>query len=129
MIDEPPAPPVAIETPSEKANITDLPTVLNDDGTLVIDLTPLAVPPTECAHKLAQPDPFNPEIIVCGETVLSPRLGADYGPTADEVVEGSAVPRAQFRLSDSAVVEANVANNAVGGFNANGGEVRVKIGF
>lgn len=81
----------------------------------------------DCA--LEEPDPFQSEIIVCRTLDTSPRLGPAYGPTADEVVEGSAVPRASFRLSDDAEVQLNAANNAVGGFNANGGEVRVKIDF
>lgn len=131
MIDEPPAepplPPPAYELPTEQQVRSDLPETLRADGTLVIDLSSLAPPPTDCVVE--EPDPLNPEIVVCRETLPSPRLGADYGPTADEVIEGSAVPRASVRLSDDAVLEANVANNAVGGFNANGGEVRVKIDF
>ena len=126
MIDEPPVLPV-YNLPSEQTPKVELPTNVRPDGSLVIDLTSLAPPPTECIAE--EPDPLNHEIIVCRDTLLSPRLGADYGPTADEVVEGSAVPRARVRLSDDAEAEANVINKGVGGFNANGGEVRVKIDF
>ena len=127
MVDEPP-PPAAQPDPSEvQAVVPDLPSERREDGTLVIDLKPLAPPPTDCAAQ--EPDPFNPEIIVCRETVTSPRLGSDYGPSADELAEGSAIPRARVRLSDEAEAEANVINKGVGGFNANGGEVRVKIDF
>ncbi|MFL0357010.1 hypothetical protein ACI5KX_11100 [Erythrobacter sp. GH1-10] len=125
LIDVPPP-------PSPDAPITEivephLPTEERADGSLVIDLTPLAPTPTECAKE--EPDPFNPEIVVCRESVTSPRLGADYGPTAEEVIEGSAIPRARLKLSDNAELQANTVNKGVGGFNANGGEVRLKIDF
>jgi hypothetical protein len=42
---------------------------------------------------------------------------------------GSAIPRARIKLSDTASAEANVHNTPVGWFNANGGEVRLKIDF
>ena len=125
-IEEPP--PVVAEQQAEAEIAPALPTEQRPDGSLVIDLTPLAPPPTECADE-REPDPFNPEIVVCGETVLSPRIGPDYGPSAAEVVEGSAIPRARWQISENAAAEANVANSPVGGFNANGGEVRVKIDF
>lgn len=127
MIDEPPPLAAQPDLPELEASVPALPSERRDDGTLVIDLRPLAPPPTDCAAE--EPDPFNPEIIVCRKTVTSPRLGSDYGPSADELVEGSAIPRARVRLSDDAEAEANVINKGVGGFNANGGEVRVKIDF
>jgi hypothetical protein len=42
---------------------------------------------------------------------------------------GSAVPRARIKLSDTASAEANLINQGVGGFDADGGEVRLKIDF
>lgn len=129
MLDIPQSPsPVQddVELPADTSG-SSLPTETRPDGTLVIDLTGLAPPPTECVTR--EPDPFNPEIIVCRELQTSPRLGPDYGPTADEVIEGSAVPRARLRLSDDAEAQANVINKGVGGFNANGAEARVRIDF
>lgn len=126
MIDEPPPLPEAASPQTEIVE-PHLPSETREDGSLLIDLSPLAPPPTECARE--EPDPFNPEIVVCRETVASPRLGADYGPSADELVEGSAIPRAKWQISEDAAAEANVINKGVGGFNANGGEVRLKIDF
>ncbi len=126
MIDEPPAPRTPIEQVEDSAS-TNLPTVERADGSLLIDLMPLAEPPTQCVTE--EPDPLNPEIIVCRETAPSPRLGADNGPTADAVLFGSAVPRARIRLSDNAELEANAADAGVGGWNGQGGEVRLKIDF
>ncbi|AWW74286.1 hypothetical protein CD351_07580 [Erythrobacter sp. KY5] len=119
---------IVIELPEPREDSEGLPTTTRDDGSLLIDLTPLAPPPTECLDE-SEPDPFNPEIIVCRETVLSPRIGPTYGPTAAELTEGSAVPRARMRLSEDAEAEANVIKKGVGGFDADGAEVRVKIDF
>lgn len=96
------------------------------DGTLVIDLTQLTPPPpTECVAD--EPDPFQPEIVVCKATGPSPRLGTVIGPVDDGF--GSAIPRARFKLSDKAEAQANATNPSVGGWNAQGGEVRLKIDF
>jgi hypothetical protein len=96
------------------------------DGTLVIDLTRLVPQPVEeCAADA--PDPFSPEIVVCETSAPSPRLGPMVGPVDDGF--GSAIPRARIKLSDTASAEANVHNAPVGGVNANGGEVRLKIDF
>ena len=96
------------------------------DGTLVIDLTRLVPQPVEdCAADA--PDPFNPEIVVCENSAPSPRLGPRVGPVDDGF--GSAVPRARIKLSDTASAEANLINQGVGGFDADGGEVRLKIDF
>ncbi|MBV7264608.1 hypothetical protein [Erythrobacter ani] len=127
MIDQPPS----IAQPSEQTEAVapHLPTGERADGSVLIDLMPLSPPPTQCTEEEPEPDPFNPEIVVCGETVLSPRLGTEYGPSADELIQGSAVPRASWQLSDNASVELNGAQTGVGGFSANGGEMRVKIDF
>jgi hypothetical protein len=97
------------------------------DGTLVIDLTRIVPPPSsqECADTV--PDPFNSEIVVCKAPVAVPRLGPMVGPVDDGF--GSAVPRARVKLSDNASAELNLHNAPVGGFNANGGEVRLNIDF
>ncbi|KWV92620.1 hypothetical protein [Erythrobacter sp. YT30] len=113
---------VAAGAPAE----TELKMEMRDDGTVVIDLMPLAPPPQDCVEE--EPDPFNPEIIVCARTQPSPRFGAQNLPT-DEDQFGSAVPRARLKLSDNAEAEANAINQGVGGWNANGGEVRLKIDF
>jgi len=130
MLDEPPQVPIELAEPAQRGVETvepHLPTETREDSSLVIDLSGLAPPPTECLED--EPDPFNPEIIVCREVTASPRLGAGYGPSADELTEGSAVPRARVRLSEDAEAEANVTSQGVGGWNANGGEVRAKFRF
>lgn len=125
-MEEPPV--VQIEVAEERAVEAaepHLPTETKPDGTLVIDLKPLAPDQTECIQP--EPDPFNPEIIVCRKTALSPRIGPEPLPETDDF--GNAIPRARLRLSENAEIEANALNQGVGGFNANGGEVRLKIDF
>jgi hypothetical protein len=102
-----------------------LPMTERADGSLVIDLTPLAPVPAECLAE--EPDPFNPEIIVCRERGDSPRLGPQQGPVLDDF--GNAIPRARLKLSDNAEAEANVIKKGVGGFDADGAEIKVKIEF
>lgn len=127
MIEEPP-PPAEIAPPAAE-QATPAPAFVpsqNDAGRVVIDLTQLVPPPpADCA--IDEPDPFNPEIVVCQTVRVSPRLGPQIGPVDEEF--GSAIPRARIKLSDRAAAEANLQNAPVGGFNANGGEVRVKIDF
>lgn len=125
MTEPPPLPP---EPPPIIANADapiQLPIESRADGTLVIDLLAPAPALQDCAADL--PDPFNPEIVVCKDSGPSPRLGPMVGPVDEEF--GSAIPRARVKLSDTASAEANVHNTPVGGFNANGGEVRLKIDF
>jgi len=118
----PPVPPVVVaDYPA------DLPGQQRADGALVIDLTQLVPPPPPQDCAADDPDPFNPEIVVCKETGPSPRLAPMVGPADDGF--GSAIPRARVKLSDTASAEANVQNSPVGGFNANGGELRLKIDF
>ncbi|OBV11574.1 hypothetical protein [Erythrobacter dokdonensis] len=127
MADTPPLPPDTIAVPDHaQVRAGALPTEMRADGTLVIDLLPLAPPPPrECIAE--EPDPLNPEIIVCRQTAPSPRIGPDVLPDVDDF--GIGIPRARFRLSDTAAVELNGTNPNVGGFNAQGGEVRLKIDF
>jgi hypothetical protein len=126
MTDPPPPPPPASDSVAAETGVTShLPMEQRADGTLVINLRPLAPPPTHCA--LEEPDPFNPEIIVCRETELSPRIGPEMLVEVDDF--GSAIPRARVKLSDTAAAEANATAPSVGGWNAQGGEVRVKIDF
>lgn len=130
MTEEPPvAPPVP---PPIAATSNDAAAPLAEpqaNGRVVIDLTQL-LPPLSPSDRCveAAPDPVNPEIVVCTEAGPSPRLGPVVGPV-DEEVFGSAIPRARIKLSDAASAEANGINQGVGGFNANGGEVRLKIDF
>lgn len=126
MMDQAPEPIIA-EVPSEEELQPHLPTQTRADGSLVIDLSSLATPPTECLDE--EPDPFQSEIVVCRQIAVSPRLGANYGPTADELLEGSAVPRARVRLSEDAEAQANVIEKGVGGWDADGVEAKVKIDF
>lgn len=119
----PPAEPVPILAESEVP--PHLPMQTRADGTLVIDLMPLAAPRNPCA--VSEPDPLNPEIVVCEAALRSPQIGPNPLPEVDDF--GNAIPRAQLRLSDTVSAEANALNQGVGGFNANGGEVRLKIDF
>ncbi len=95
-------------------------------GGTVIDLTLLALPPSEPCDD-DQADPLNPVILVCADTGPAPRLGPVVGPVDDGFA--SAIPRARIKLSDNAEAEANLISQGVGGFDADGGEVRVKIDF
>jgi hypothetical protein len=129
MMTEPPPPPEPppIFADAEPDVRTHLPMEQRADGTLVIDLTAL-VPPLPLADCVPDaPDPFNPEILVCEASGPSPRLGQLIGPVGDGFA--SAIPRARINLSDTASAEASLHNTPVGGFNANGGEVRLKIDF
>ncbi|WP_298302452.1 hypothetical protein [uncultured Erythrobacter sp.] len=130
MLDELPETPIELSEPAQRAaEIVEphLPTETREDGLVVIDLSGLVPTPTECLDR--EPDPFNPEIVVCRRLTPSPRLGANYGPSAGELIEGSAVPRARVRISEDAEAEANVTSEGVGGWNANGAEVRARIKF
>ena len=96
-------------------------------GPVVIDLTQFAPPPPaeECTDAPA--DPLTSEIVVCAQTGPAPRLGPMVGPVDDGF--GSAIPRARIKLSENAEAEANLIKQGVGGFDADGAEVRVKIDF
>lgn len=128
MIDTPPAIPIDIaqEAPADKAA---LPSERRDDGTLVIDLLPLA-PPVEVEQCFdTDPDPLASGIFVCRKLTTNQRLGDLHTVTADDLTFGSAIPRARMRLSDDAAAEINGTNPSVGGWNAQGAEVKVRIGF
>jgi len=123
-----PAPPPPDPAPQVAEAKAPAPPVMQEraDGTLVIDLTQLnPPPPSECVAD--EPDPFNPEIVVCKATGPSQRLGPAIGPVDDGFA--SAIPRARIKLSDKAEAQANATNPSVGGWNAQGGEVRLKIDF
>jgi hypothetical protein len=127
MIEEPPGPPP--ETPPAAVQAEPpvaAPYSPNADGAVVIDLTRLVPPPPaeECAGT---PDPFQAEIVVCTAGANPPRLGPMVGPVDDGF--GSAIPRARIKLSENAEAEANLIKQGVGGFDADGAEVRLKIGF
>jgi hypothetical protein len=130
MIAEPPVPPPeasVLAAPTDESTSAAAPVIAEKaDGSVVIDLTQLMPPPpSDCIAE--EPDPFNPEIVVCKTTTPSPRLGPMVGPVDEGF--GSAIPRARIKLSDTASAEANVAKSPVGGFDADGAEVRVKIDF
>jgi hypothetical protein len=127
MSDDPAALPASLSVlPSPAAEAPPvLPMQQRGDGTLVIDLMPPAASGKACLAS--ESDPFNPEIIVCEQALRSPRITPNPLPEVDDF--GNAIPRAQIRLSDTATAEANLINQGVGGFNANGGEVRLKIDF
>lgn len=124
MFDEPPPPePAPLRAKAEAQALLPAPA----EGRVVIDLTRLVPepPPGDCIAD--DPDPLDPAIVVCETTGPSPRLGPVVGPVDEEF--GSAIPRARIKLLETAEAEANLHNTPVGGFNANGGEVRLKIDF
>lgn len=128
MIDEPPVPP-ASSPPAEAAGEAPAAPayVANGDGRVVIDLTQFVPPPPAEPCTDTPADPLNSEIVVCAATGPAPRLGPVVGPVDDGF--GTAIPRARIKLSDTASAEANATAPAVGGINAQGGEVRLKIDF
>ena len=116
------APPPALAEPAPESAPAAGPT-----GRIVIDiLAPVRPVAEDCpAHEA---DPFQPEIIVCQQAKsLPPRLTKSIGPQLDDF--GNALPRARLKLSENAEAEANLINKSVGGWNANGAEVRLKIDF
>jgi hypothetical protein len=124
MTDEPPAPPpVTSETAAPAAPASAARAV----GRVVIDLTQFVPPLPAEGCTDAPADSFNAEIVVCAASTPAPRLGPVVGPVDDGF--GSAIPRARIKLSDNAEAEANLINQGIGGFDAEGAEVRVKIGF
>ncbi len=127
-IDPPAEAEIAIADEQAATQPVGLPTTENADGSLAIDLKPLApVPEVEqCFDR--DPNPLDNTIVVCRRTT-DQRLTSTYGPIDAPDDFGSAVPRARLKISENAEVEANAINKGVGGFNANGGEVRVKIDF
>ncbi|MEL6530391.1 MAG: hypothetical protein AAFQ27_10545 [Pseudomonadota bacterium] len=127
-----PAEPLAVEVTAgspEQASES-LPAVTERaDGTIVVDLTRLAPRPEAQECIASDPNPLDNAIIVCGEGATDQRVYSSYGP-ADEPGEfGSAIPRARVKLSDNVEAEANVIKKGVGGWDANGAEVKVKIDF
>jgi hypothetical protein len=121
-------PPLLPEPPpivAEAGAATHQPTESLAHGTLVIDV--LAPVPRQQDCTADEPDPFYSEIVVCTDGGPSPRIGPMAGPANDGFA--SAIPRARIKLSDKTAAEANVQNTPVGGFNANGGELRLKIDF
>ncbi|QDH35340.1 hypothetical protein [Porphyrobacter sp. YT40] len=128
MIDEPPPQAPDLAAPNENDVSAAAPVIAERaDGSVVIDLTRLVPPPPaeECIDEPA--DPLTSEIVVCAVTGPSPRLGPVIGPVDDGF--GNAIPRARIKLSETAEAQANLHNTPVGGFNANGGELRLKIDF
>ena len=126
-IDPPAEAEIAIVDEQTATQAEPLPTTENADGSLVIDLKPLAPVPTheQCFDR--DPNPLDNTIVVCRK-VTDQRLGPQT-PPADELTFGSAVPRARVQISEDVAVEANATNSSVGGINGNGAEVRVKIDF
>lgn len=100
-----------------------------DDGTVVIDLKPLAPKPVEEECIESDPNPLDNGIVVCGKATTDQKLTSEYGPVDEPDEFASAIPRAKFRISDDATGELNATNPTVGGFNAQGVEAKVRIDF
>lgn len=128
MIDEPPPEAFSLAAPVADGTSAVAPVIAEGaDGTVVIDLTQL-VPPLPAEECIAEPaDPLASEIVVCAVTAPSPRLSPMVGPVDDGF--GSAIPRARIKLSETAEAQANATAPSVGGINAQGGELRLKIDF
>ncbi|MFL0670252.1 MAG: hypothetical protein ACJLS3_02095 [Erythrobacter sp.] len=132
MLDQVPDPPLAAEN---LAQIARQPAAADPQpapiatprpaAPLVIDILARTPLPEQCAGQEA--DPFNPEIIVCQQAAPPPRLSKSIGPELDDF--GNAIPQARVKLSEHAEAQANLINKSVGGWNANGAEVRLKFGF
>lgn len=122
-------PEVVVVDNQASSRLEELPITENEDGSVVIDLKPLAPVPIEEQCLERDPNPLDNAIVVCRRSANDQRLTSTYGPIDALDDFGTAVPRARVKLSDDAEAEANAINKAVGGFNANGGEVRVKIDF
>ena len=129
-VEIPPDPP-GIEAPADQQSLvaSHLPMTEKAGGSVVIDLKPLAPEPIEEECLGSDPNPLDNGIVVCAQTTTDQRLTSAYGPVDEPDEFASAIPRARVKLSEDAEAEANVINKGVGGFNANGGEVRVKIDF
>ena len=125
MLDDTPPPFPETELGAKADASAIMPITQRADGTVVIDLLLPPPPSEECVEEVA--DPFNPTIVVCRKTTPSQRLGPVVGPLDDGFA--SAIPRARIKLSDKAAAEANVIKQGVGGFDADGAEVRLKIDF
>ena len=138
MFDEPPPVPATDPAGSALAIVETVPQLPGDvcasymidparpDAVRCASFPVLDVHPAEPCDD-DQPDPLNPVILVCADTGPAPRLGPVVGPVDDGFA--SAIPRARIKLSDNAEAEANLISQGVGGFEADGGEVRVKIDF
>lgn len=128
MIDEPPVPAEAVLSVVEHEASATAPEPDQRLGDrVVIDLLQLVPPPPPPVCEPDEPDPFNPEIVVCHTSEVSQRLGPKVGPEDDGFA--SAIPRARVQLSETTAAEANATNPSVGGWNAQGAELRLKIDF
>jgi len=127
MTEAPPLPPeVPFISADNEAEVPAYPAMeQRADGSLVIDLLVPPPPSQDCGSD--EPDPFNPEIVVCEASGPSPRIGPMIGPEDDPF--GSAIPRARIKLSETTSAEANATAPSVGDWNAQGGEVKLKIDF
>jgi len=76
---------------------------------------------------IEESDPPNPEIIDWRETLSSSRFGPRFLAEAD--ASGNANDRARIRLSYDTNAQVNALYPDLGGYRANGVEVRVKIEF
>lgn len=129
MQDAPPAVPIDLSASADPGVASHLPMEERADGTLVIDLAPLAPPPPPPEQCLdTDPNPLDNGILVCRNLTGDQRIDPGLAP-ADAATAGSAVPRAKFRISEDATGEVNGTNPAVGGWNAQGAEVKVNIDF
>lgn len=120
MLDAPPAVTIEVSDKAPEEVAPHLPMETAADGTLVIDLTPLAPEPApqKCIER--DPNPLENTILVCRDLTTDQRLGPEYGPANEQDDFGTAIPRAKFRISDDATGEVNAMNPAVGGWNAQG---------
>ena len=129
MIDAPPAVPIDLADTAEAQVESHLPMEGRADGSLLIDLKPLEAKdrPEQCIAT--DPNPLDNGIIVCRTLTTDQRLGETHTVTVEDITFGSAIPRAKFRIAEDATAEVNGTAPAVGGFNAQGAEVRIRIGF
>ena len=129
MFDTPPAVPIDLSDTEQAQVESHLPMKEQADGSLLIDLKPLEAKDRDEPCVQTDPNPLQNGILVCRRVTTDQRLGPTQDVSAKDVVEGSAIPRAKFRIAEDATGEFNATNPSVGGFNAQGTEVRIRIGF
>jgi hypothetical protein len=129
MLDAPPPVPIDLSETAQAQVETHLPMEERPDGSLVIDLTPLENKDRVEQCVQTDPNPLENGILVCRVLTTDQRLSESRDVSSDDLTFGSAVPRARFRLSKDTAGEINGTAPSVGGWNAQGTEVRIRIGF
>ncbi|WFL77522.1 hypothetical protein P7228_00210 [Altererythrobacter arenosus] len=123
-MDQPPATSVEIPVAASESVDAAQPVIeVREDGSTTIDIL---LPPPAPACVENEPDPFQNEIVVCRDVGNVHRL---VHAVPGDAIEGSAIPRAEFKLSENATASADAEARAVGNTPANAAIVNVKVKF